>query len=130
MESPQISTDFPIMCFFGFELLTEVEEELMSRISITFRCASFHVHVFSVSTVFKVRTEITFVGEEDAVGNHANTRRALQIFVGRRGQSFDLFEHCLKCLLPLFGDRSEISGSGQLWAALGSSKVHVQQNDG
>ena len=36
-----ISTDFTIMCFFVFGLLTEVEEELIRRIAIIFRRASF-----------------------------------------------------------------------------------------
>ena len=36
-----ISTDFAIMCFSVFELLTQVEKELIRRIAIIVRRASF-----------------------------------------------------------------------------------------
>ena len=37
----QISIDFPTMCFFIFELPTEVEEELNRRFALILRCAFF-----------------------------------------------------------------------------------------
>ena len=49
IDSPQISTDFVIMWFFIFELLTDGEEELIRQIAIIFRRASFSFYVFLIS---------------------------------------------------------------------------------
>ena len=71
MDYPQISTDFPTMCFFIFGLLTEVEEELIKRIAIILRRASFP---FSWSVVFWCffdfnNNENALSGEETAASN-------------------------------------------------------------
>ena len=45
-EKKKKSTDVTIMCFFIFELLMDVEEELIRRIDIIFRRASFSFSSF------------------------------------------------------------------------------------
>ena len=54
-----ISTDFTIMCFFVFELLTEVEEELIRRIAIIFRRASFSFSSFPAFSFFLISKNIS-----------------------------------------------------------------------
>ena len=61
-DYPQISIDFPTMCFFVFGLLMEVEEELIRRIAIVSRRASFRFHDCSVVEVFNLHKKVAFSG--------------------------------------------------------------------
>ena len=79
MDDPQISIGFAIIWFFGFELRTKVEEELIRRIAIICRCASVPFSwLFGISMMFEIKT-ITFVRMMAREATAKTKRRVFQI---------------------------------------------------
>ena len=86
MDNSQISTDFPIMCFFVFELLTEAGEELIRGIAFFFGARLFSVHELSPFDVFNFKTRRSpSLGKKKTEATSKSTRRVFQNFVGRGG---------------------------------------------
>ena len=79
MDNPQISSHVPSMCFYNFELFTELLEELIEHISLVFRSASSAFSVFPAFLMFLNFNKTLFWGENSG-GNGENHMEGISYF--------------------------------------------------
>ena len=83
LDYPQISIDFPIMCFSIFGLPMETEGNMIRRVAILVGARLFVFMIFSVEVFqFQENTTLPLLGKTPPEATAKNTRRVFRIFYG------------------------------------------------